>query len=191
MLRAFSSAVSGLRTQMAFMDVVANNIANVSTAGFKAQRARFSDMLYQTLNGGAAETTEQGSINPSQIGLGVRLAGVDAVMTQGALRATSPLDVAIEGEGFFALKDSGASAILYTRDGASASADRAVDQPQQRHAGPGRGRRRYRSTRRCTPRSASPPTARSSACWRTGPGRRRSARSASRPSPTRRLAARR
>ncbi len=120
MLRAFSSAVSGMRSQMAYLDIVANNISNVSTTGFKGSRARFSDMLYQTLSGGSASTTDAGSINPAQIGLGVRLAGVDTSMTQGALRATgNPLDLAIEGDGFFALKDASGST-FYTRDGSFA-----------------------------------------------------------------------
>lgn len=118
MLRAFSSAVAGMRSQMTFMDVVANNIANVSTTGFKASRVRFADMLYQTISAGSAAGDTLGSINPNQIGLGVRVAGIDNSMTQGALRATgNPLDIAIEGEGFFALDD-GAGNILYTRDGA-------------------------------------------------------------------------
>jgi flagellar hook protein FlgE len=117
MLRAFSSAVSGMRTQMAFMDVVANNIANVSTTAFKSSRARFADMFYQTLNGGAGPADDLGGVNPTQIGLGVRLAGVDTLMTQGAFRATgNPLDLAIEGEGFFALSDG--TNTYYTRDGA-------------------------------------------------------------------------
>lgn len=117
MLRAFSSAVAGMRSQMAHMDVVANNIANVNTTAFKASRARFSDMLYQTLSAGAGAGDTSGSINPNQIGLGTRLAGVDTAMTQGALRATgNPLDLAIEGEGFFMLKDN-AGAVMYTRDG--------------------------------------------------------------------------
>jgi flagellar hook protein FlgE len=117
MLRAFSSAVAGMRTQMAYMDVVANNIANVSTTAYKASRARFSDMLYQTLSGGAAASDGMGSVNPTQIGLGVRLSGVDALMNQGALRATgNPLDLAIEGDGFFAVSDG--EATYYTRDGA-------------------------------------------------------------------------
>lgn len=117
MLRAFSSAVSGMRSQMAYLDVVANNIANVSTSGYKGARVRFSDMLYQTLSGGGAATTEAGSVNPSQIGLGVRLAGIDTNMNQGALKATgNPLDLAIEGDGFFAMKDASGST-YYTRDG--------------------------------------------------------------------------
>jgi len=121
MMRSFSSAVSGMRTQMAFMDTVANNIANVSTTAFKASRARFADMFYQTLNGGTGPSDDGlGGINPTQMGLGVRLSGVDNLMTQGALRATgNPLDLGIEGEGFFALSDgSDSEVVYYTRDGA-------------------------------------------------------------------------
>ncbi len=117
MLRAFSSAVSGMRTQMAYLDTVANNIANVNTTSFKAARVRFSDMLYQTLNGGSGPGDEIGGVNPSQIGLGVRLSGIDTIMNQGALRATgNPLDLAIEGDGFFSLSD-GRGGTVYTRDG--------------------------------------------------------------------------
>jgi flagellar hook protein FlgE len=118
MMRSFSSAVSGMRTQMSYMDVVANNIANVNTTAFKSQRARFADMLYQTLR---AATGTQGNIsgtNPDQIGLGVRLAGIDNKMAQGSLQTTgNPLDLAIEGDGFFVLQDAN-NANFYTRDGA-------------------------------------------------------------------------
>ena len=118
MLRAFSSAVSGMRSEMAFLDVVANNIANVNTTAFKASRVRFADMLYQTLSGGSGPDGDTGSINPTQIGVGVRLGGVDTNMTQGALRATgNPLDLAIDGDGFFVLSGDGGTTKLYTRDG--------------------------------------------------------------------------
>lgn len=118
MLRAFSSAVSGMRTEMAYLDVVANNIANVNTTGFKASRTRFSEMLYQTLSAGATANGETGDINPTQIGLGVRVSSIDLNMTQGGLRATgNPLDLAIEGEGFFVLSGDGGTSKFYTRDG--------------------------------------------------------------------------
>ena len=101
MLRAFSSAVAGMRSQMTYMDVIANNIANVNTTAFKSVRARFSDMLYQTINGAATGG------NPIQFGLGVRLATTDNILAEGALSGTgNPLDMAIEGDGLFALKDS-------------------------------------------------------------------------------------
>jgi flagellar hook protein FlgE len=109
-----------MRSQQAFMDIVANNISNVSTTGFKAQRARFSDMLYQTLSGGSAGSSSAGGTDPSQIGLGVTLAGTDNTMGQGALRATGgPLDLAVEGDGFFVLKDASGNT-FYSRDGAFA-----------------------------------------------------------------------
>lgn len=122
MLRAFSSAVSGMRTQMSYMDVVANNIANVNTEAYKASRAHFSDMLYQTLASNSAGTSGSsssatGGTNPTQIGLGVQLAGTDNIMAEGAFRATgNPLDLAIDGAGFFSVKDS-AGTTSYTRDG--------------------------------------------------------------------------
>lgn len=119
MLRAFSAAISGMRTQMTFMDTVANNISNVNTTAFKTTRARFSDMLYQTLNRGVASTDVLGSLNPVQVGLGVRLAAIDTSMNQGALRATNnPLDLAVEGDGFFVLSGDGGTTRVYTRDGA-------------------------------------------------------------------------
>jgi flagellar hook protein FlgE len=119
MLRSFSTAVSGMRTQMTFMDTVANNIANVNTTAFKTTRARFSDMLYQTLSSGAQPSDDLGGVNPLQIGLGVKLAAIDTNMTLGALRATGyPLDLAIEGNGFFTVSPDGGTTQLYTRDGA-------------------------------------------------------------------------
>lgn len=118
MLRAFSSAISGMRTQMTFMDTVANNIANVNTTAFKTTRARFSDMLYQTLGQGVASAGDLGSVNPIQVGLGVKLAAIDTNMGQGALRATGvPLDLAIEGNGFFVVSPDGGTTKFYTRDG--------------------------------------------------------------------------
>jgi flagellar hook protein FlgE len=119
MLRAFSAAISGMRTQMTFMDTVANNISNANTTAFKTTRARFSDMLYQTLQRGSGPTENLGTSGPSQVGLGVRLAAIDTNMVQGALRATNnPLDLAIEGEGFFTVSPDGGTTKLYTRDGA-------------------------------------------------------------------------
>lgn len=96
---------------MEFMDTVANNIANVNTTGYKTQRARFSDMLSQTINAGTDE------IDPTQVGLGTQISGVDNMMAQGALQATgNPLDLAVEGDGFFQVTDG--TNTYYTRDGA-------------------------------------------------------------------------
>ncbi len=119
MLRAFSSAVSGMRNHMAFMDVVANNIANVNTTGYKSSRVRFVDMLYQTMHGATAPSDDplQGGVNPAQIGAGVILSATDNIMGQGSLQLTGKsTDFAVQGEGFFILSDG--SRNFYTRDGA-------------------------------------------------------------------------
>jgi flagellar hook protein FlgE len=130
MLRSLDSGVSGMTTQMSFMDNLSNNIANVSTTGYKATRARFADLIYQTMTTGSAGTSGgPGGTNPIQMGLGVRLAGTDNLMTQGAITETgNPFDLAIEGNGFFIVKDA-AGAKHYTRNGAFAldSAGNLVD----------------------------------------------------------------
>ena len=130
MLRALDSGVSGMTTQMSFMDNLSNNIANVSTTGYKATRVRFSDLIYQTMTSGSAGTSGgPGGTNPTQMGLGVQLAGTDNMMTQGALTETgNPLDLAVEGNGFFIVNDA-AGGTHYTRDGAFAldSAGNLVD----------------------------------------------------------------
>jgi flagellar hook protein FlgE len=117
MMRALFSAIGGLRNHMTYMDVVSNNIANVNTAGYKASRVTFQDMLSLTLNGASSATTERGGTNPQQIGLGMTLGGIDVFHTQGALQATGkPTDFAIQGNGFFVLRDGASS--YFTRDGA-------------------------------------------------------------------------
>jgi flagellar basal-body rod protein FlgG len=118
MLRALSTAATGMEAQQTSLDVTANNIANVSTAGFKKSRAEFEDLMYQT--GQAAGTaTGQGTAAPTglQVGLGTRVAGTQRMHSEGDLRQTgNPLDVAIEGNGFFQINlPSGQTA--YTRDG--------------------------------------------------------------------------
>ncbi|MCC6237035.1 MAG: flagellar hook protein FlgE [Dehalococcoidia bacterium] len=117
MMRALYSAIGGLRNHMTYMDVVANNIANVNTAGFKSARVTFQDMLSLTLNGASYATDSRGGTNPQQIGLGVTLGGVDVIHTQGAMQATNKsTDFAIQGLGMFILRDG--SRQFYTRDGA-------------------------------------------------------------------------
>jgi len=104
------------------MDVIANNIANVNTTAFKSSRARFQDMLSQTLSSAQEPGENIGGVNPRQVGLGVRVGSIDAMMENGALQPTNrELDFAIEGSGFFAVSSmfSGdePQEILYTRDG--------------------------------------------------------------------------
>ena len=75
MIRPCPAALSGLRNHQTMLDVVGNDIANVSTVGFKTSTTVFSDVLTQTLQGAAAPTTTAGGTNPAQIGLGSRLVG--------------------------------------------------------------------------------------------------------------------
>lgn len=116
MIRALYSAVTGLRAHEVMMDVTSNNIANVNTSGFKSSRATFSETLAQTIRGGGLPTGAQGGVNPLQIGLGTRIGGVVASFTQGALQLTGrQTDLAIQGDGFFAIDRGGQS--LLTRNG--------------------------------------------------------------------------
>jgi flagellar hook protein FlgE len=102
MIRGMYSAISGLHTHQTELDVVANNLANVNTVGFKSSRTTFKDQLEQTLTGGSAQGPNTGGTNSAQVGLGVQLGSVDAVMTDGSMQSTgSPLDVAIQGDGWF------------------------------------------------------------------------------------------
>ena len=98
------------------MDVVGNNIANVNTAGFKSAQITFGEAMAQTLSGPSGAGVESGGTNPLQIGLGVQVASIDGVFTQGAIQITGrPTDIAIQGDGFFILADS--SGREYTRAG--------------------------------------------------------------------------
>ncbi len=117
MLRSMFSAISGLRGHQIMMDVIGNNIANVNTVGFKAGRTNFQDILSQSLHGATAAQGGLGSINPAQIGLGMTVAGIDVLHTQGNLQSTGKItDMAIQGDGFFILGDGRSQ--YFTRDGA-------------------------------------------------------------------------
>jgi flagellar hook protein FlgE len=111
-----SSALSGLRSHQAMLEVVGNNISNVSTPGFKTSNVVFEDVLSQTLRGSGAPGTTYAGTNPSQIGMGVRLVGTAQQMTQGSLQRTNRTnDLAIQGDGFFVTDLNGER--LYTRAG--------------------------------------------------------------------------
>lgn len=116
MIRSMSSALSGLRNHQVMLDVVGNDIANVSTVGFKSSTTLFSDVLTQTLRGAGAPGGNAGGTNPAQIGLGSRLAGTVQSFTQGALQLTGrTTDLAIQGDGFFVVSSNGQQ--LFTRAG--------------------------------------------------------------------------
>ena len=116
MMRSLYSGVSGLKNHQTRMDVIGNNISNVNTYGFKTERATFQDLISQTLQGAAEPRDNVGGVNPKQVGLGVLLASIDKLMTQGALQTTGkPTDMAVTGEGFFILVDGDKK--FYTRAG--------------------------------------------------------------------------
>ncbi|CAH1387742.1 flagellar basal-body rod protein FlgG [Candidatus Nitrotoga sp. M5] len=118
MIRSLWISKTGLEAQQTQMDVIANNLANVSTTGFKRSRAVFEDLLYQTIRQPGAQSSQQTQI-PSglQIGTGVRPIATERIQTQGSLQQTSnQFDVGIQGAGFFqVLMPDGTTA--YTRDG--------------------------------------------------------------------------
>lgn len=102
MLRSLYSGISGMKVNQTKLDVIGNNIANVGTNSFKSQRARFSTALSQTITNASSPSTNAGGVNASQVGLGVQLASIDSVMTNGNLQSTGRLlDVAIDQTGYF------------------------------------------------------------------------------------------
>lgn len=123
MIRSMWSAVSGLRSHQIFLDVTGNNIANVNTHGYKSTRAIFEDSLSQVVRNAAGpdEANGTGGLNPTQIGLGVRLGQISGNFTQGGLQVTNvPTDVAIQGDGFFIVRKGTDTQgdNYYTRNGA-------------------------------------------------------------------------
>ncbi len=120
MLQAMFNGVSAIEANQENMDVIGNNIANVSTTAYKAGSVTFADQLSQTMQGASAGNGATiGGTNPIQVGLGVKVAAVDTIMSQGGLQSTSkPTDMAIQGNGYF-MVGSG-SGVGYTRDGSFA-----------------------------------------------------------------------
>jgi flagellar basal-body rod protein FlgG len=118
MIRALFSAASGMNAQQTNVENIANNIANANTAGFKARRAQFQDLLYQNMIQPGAAATQQ-TVVPTglQLGLGTRAVSNEVIFTQGDFSQTdNPLDVVIQGNGFFqVLQPSGQTA--YTKAG--------------------------------------------------------------------------
>jgi flagellar basal-body rod protein FlgG len=118
MIRSLWIAKTGMDAMQNQMDVIANNLANVGTTGFKASRAVFEDLLYQTMRQPGSQSSQQTQL-PSglQVGTGVRPVAVERLQTQGNLTQTNnSLDVAINGGGFFqVLMPDGTT--QYTRDG--------------------------------------------------------------------------
>jgi flagellar hook protein FlgE len=115
-LNSLFTALSGLQAHQTKSSVVADNIANMNTTGFKARRASFEEMLAQTIKQSTGPETGISGTNPSQVGIGVRVKSIDTSFTQGSLQTTDQnTDLALEGAGFFVLSD-GVNQYL-TRDG--------------------------------------------------------------------------
>ncbi len=103
MMRALYTAATGMTAQQINTDVIAHNMANVNTTGFKKFRADFQDLFYQTLREAGTPIVQGAEIPvPLQVGLGTRVIATPKIFRQGALMQTErPLDLAIQGEGFF------------------------------------------------------------------------------------------
>ncbi|THF65724.1 flagellar basal-body rod protein FlgG [Pseudothauera nasutitermitis] len=119
MIRSLWTARTGLDAQQTSLDVISNNLANVSTNGFKRQRAVFEDLMYQMMRQPGAQSTQQTEIGSGlQLGTGVRPVAIERIFTQGnPVHTGNAYDVAIQGDGFFQIElPDGTTA--YTRDGA-------------------------------------------------------------------------
>lgn len=118
MLQALSIASTGMQAQEDQIQVIANNLANASTAGFKVSRARFQDLLYVTNREAGTQSSQTSQVPTGEsMGLGTKTAAVDQIFTEGQLNNTgNPLDLAVQGNGFFQVTLPDGS-IAYTRDG--------------------------------------------------------------------------
>jgi flagellar basal-body rod protein FlgG len=118
-MQALNIAATGMLAQQTNVEVISNNISNMTTTGFKRHRAEFQDLLYQDLRRVGSNSSDAGTIVPSgiQLGVGTRVASTYRIGEQGSLVLTdNPLDVAINGEGFFQIQLPDGD-IGYTRDG--------------------------------------------------------------------------
>ncbi|HOQ88773.1 MAG TPA: flagellar basal-body rod protein FlgG [Candidatus Hydrogenedentes bacterium] len=119
MIRSLFTAATGMMGQQMTIDTIANNLANVNTTGFKKSRVNFQDLMYETIKPAGSETTAGTTIPEGiQIGHGVRPSAISKVFSPGAaIQTGNPLDLMIEGDGFFQIElPDGTTA--YTRDGA-------------------------------------------------------------------------
>lgn len=117
MMRALWTAASGMIGQQTNLDVIANNLSNISTTGYKTQAANFKSLIYQNLQKRSTTTTGEPKPVGAQVGLGTRVGSISSDFTQGPLLTTNgEFDYAIQGEGFFMVRlNDGSTA--YTRNG--------------------------------------------------------------------------
>jgi flagellar basal-body rod protein FlgG len=119
-MRALSIAATGMAAQQTNVEVIANNVANINTTGFKRARAEFTDLLYETERAAGTPATDDETLIPegNTIGLGVRTAAIRNLHMQGTLARTgNAYDLALNGIGWFQVQGE-ANEIVYTRDGA-------------------------------------------------------------------------
>ena len=123
-MRSLDIAGTGMQAQQTNVEVISNNMANMTTTGFKRRRAEFQDLIYQNLRRVGSNSSDSGTVVPSgaQVGLGVKTAAIYRINEQGNLQQTSnTLDLAIQGNGYFQVTPpTGETA--YTRDGTFALA---------------------------------------------------------------------
>jgi flagellar hook protein FlgE len=118
MLRPLSTGASGIKAHKQWLGVISNNVANINTAGFKRSRVTFGSVLAKVQGGSSSPDAKGGGTNPTQVGLGVDTATIDIIHTQGSLKETKrTTDLAIEGDGFFVLRDPEGK-LHFQRDGA-------------------------------------------------------------------------
>ncbi len=118
-MRAMNIAATGMQAQQLNVEVISHNIANLNTTGYKQQRAEFQDLLYENIRRPGAPSSDANTIVPAgvQLGLGVKTAAVYRIASQGSLLSTgNPLDIAIEGAGYFPVDLPGGD-VGYTRAG--------------------------------------------------------------------------
>lgn len=117
MMRALWTAASGMIGEQSNLDVIANNLSNISTTGYKTQAANFKTLIYQNLQRKSTTTTGDPKPVGAQVGLGVRIGAISSDFTQGALNASNgAFDYAIQGEGFFMVRQNDGTT-AYTRNG--------------------------------------------------------------------------
>ena len=118
MLRSLNTAVTGLRGHQTRLDVIGNNIANVNTTGYKYSRVNFAESFAQTIKGATAPTATTGGNNPMLVGMGTQVQSIDCIHSQGSLQQTDKdTDIALNGPGYFIVKDKSMDLTSYTRNG--------------------------------------------------------------------------
>ncbi len=123
-MRALDIAGTGMQAQQTNVEVISNNIANMTTTGYKRRRAEFQDLIYQDLRRVGSNSSDSGTLVPAgaQVGLGVKTAAIYRISEQGTLQQTSnSLDLAIQGNGYFQVTLPSGD-VAYTRDGTFALA---------------------------------------------------------------------